>query len=157
MVATPPPLLISVISLLPPLKSKISKQQKPNSASTPALPSNSHSEGLISLAAIQASCFSFRDNHQSRYVSNRDKTREFVSGFTGSAGLALTTRNEVLLWTDGRYFLQAALELSDQGKLMHGRRPSCGCLDGRSITLVSPLSPSPPTSLALGFRFHLTD
>ncbi|THG05983.1 hypothetical protein TEA_000241 [Camellia sinensis var. sinensis] len=48
----------------------------------------------------------------------RDKRREFVSGFTGSAGLALITRNEALLWTDGRYFLQAALELSDQWKLM---------------------------------------
>ncbi|CAL5331584.1 unnamed protein product [Camellia sinensis] len=59
---------------------------------------------------------SFRDNHQ--YVSDRDKRREFVSGFTGSAGLALITRNEALLWTDGRYFLQAALELSDQWKLM---------------------------------------
>ncbi|KAI8030995.1 Aminopeptidase P1 [Camellia lanceoleosa] len=54
----------------------------------------------------------------SEYVSDRDKRREFVSGFTGSAGLALITMNEALLWTDGRYFLQAAQELSDQWKLM---------------------------------------
>ncbi|XP_030469102.1 aminopeptidase P1 isoform X1 [Syzygium oleosum] len=58
------------------------------------------------------------DYHQSEYVSSRDKRREFVSEFTGSAGLALITINEALLWTDGRYFLQAAQQLSDQWKLM---------------------------------------
>nr|XP_009794303.1 PREDICTED: probable Xaa-Pro aminopeptidase P isoform X2 [Nicotiana sylvestris] len=58
------------------------------------------------------------DYHQSEYVSARDKRRAFVSGFTGSSGLALITMNEALLWTDGRYFLQAAQQLSDQWKLM---------------------------------------
>ncbi|XP_062155459.1 aminopeptidase P1 isoform X2 [Alnus glutinosa] len=58
------------------------------------------------------------DYHQSEYVSARDKRREFVSGFTGSAGLALITMKEALLWTDGRYFLQATKELSDKWKLM---------------------------------------
>ncbi|KAL0343325.1 UNVERIFIED_CONTAM: Aminopeptidase P1 [Sesamum angustifolium] len=58
------------------------------------------------------------DYHQSEYVSARDRRREFVSGFTGSAGLALVTANEALLWTDGRYFLQAEQELSKQWKLM---------------------------------------
>ncbi|KAL3723865.1 hypothetical protein ACJRO7_035955 [Eucalyptus globulus] len=58
------------------------------------------------------------DYHQSEYVSSRDKRREFVSGFTGSTGLALITRKEALLWTDARYFLQAAQQLSDQWKLM---------------------------------------
>lgn len=58
------------------------------------------------------------DYHQSEYVSARDKRRAFVSGFTGSAGLALVTMNEALLWTDGRYFLQATKQLSDQWKLM---------------------------------------
>ncbi|KAH6825497.1 aminopeptidase P1 [Perilla frutescens var. hirtella] len=58
------------------------------------------------------------DYHQSEYVSARDKRREFVSGFTGSAGLALITENEALLWTDGRYFLQAEQQLSNQWKLM---------------------------------------
>ncbi|KAE7999887.1 hypothetical protein FH972_004276 [Carpinus fangiana] len=58
------------------------------------------------------------DYHQSEYVSARDKRRQFVSGFTGSAGLALITMKEALLWTDGRYFLQAAKELSDKWKLM---------------------------------------
>ncbi|MED6197168.1 actin patch protein [Stylosanthes scabra] len=58
------------------------------------------------------------DYHQSEYVSARDKRREFVSGFSGSAGLALITMKEALLWTDGRYFLQAEQQLSDQWKLM---------------------------------------
>lgn len=66
-----------------------------------------------------------QDNHQSEYVSARDKRREFVSGFTGSAGLALITMNEAFLWTDGRYFLQALKQLSDQWKLMRvGEDPS---------------------------------
>lgn len=58
------------------------------------------------------------DYHQSEYVSSRDQRREFVSGFTGSAGVALITMNEALLWTDGRYFLQAEQQLKDQWKLM---------------------------------------
>uniref|UniRef100_A0A0A0KKA4 Xaa-Pro aminopeptidase n=1 Tax=Cucumis sativus TaxID=3659 RepID=A0A0A0KKA4_CUCSA len=58
------------------------------------------------------------DYHQSEYVSARDKRREFVSGFTGSTGLALVTQTEALLWTDGRYFLQAIQQLSDPWKLM---------------------------------------
>ncbi|KAL8200469.1 hypothetical protein R6Q57_011808 [Mikania cordata] len=65
------------------------------------------------------------DYHQSEYVSARDKRRAFVSGFTGSAGLALITKKEALLWTDGRYFLQAEQQLSDQWKLMRmGEDPS---------------------------------
>ncbi|KAK6798128.1 hypothetical protein RDI58_005830 [Solanum bulbocastanum] len=54
------------------------------------------------------------DYHQSEYVSARDKRRAFVSGFTGSAG----SMDEALLWTDGRYFLQATQQLSDQWKFM---------------------------------------
>ncbi|KAI5080956.1 hypothetical protein GOP47_0004139 [Adiantum capillus-veneris] len=55
---------------------------------------------------------------QSEYVANRDRRRAFVSGFTGSAGLALITHKEALLWTDGRYFLQATQQLSSNWKLM---------------------------------------
>ncbi|KAL5715168.1 Xaa-Pro aminopeptidase [Ranunculus cassubicifolius] len=60
------------------------------------------------------------DYHQSEYVSPRDARREFVSGFTGSAGVALVTMDEARLWTDGRYFVQATQELSDRWKLMRG-------------------------------------
>ncbi|KAL5723719.1 Xaa-Pro aminopeptidase [Ranunculus cassubicifolius] len=58
------------------------------------------------------------DYHQSEYVSSRDKRREFVSGFSGSAGLALITIDDARLWTDGRYFLEATKELSERWKLM---------------------------------------
>eukprot|EP00871_Galdieria_phlegrea_P003525 jgi/Galph1/4173/GphlegSOOS_G2806.1 len=51
------------------------------------------------------------DAHQSEYVAECDQRRHFISGFTGSAGVALVTQKEALLWTDGRYFLQAEKEL----------------------------------------------
>lgn len=52
------------------------------------------------------------DPHQSEYLADYYKTREFISGFTGSAGTAVVTKNRALLWTDSRYFLQAESELS---------------------------------------------
>ncbi len=51
------------------------------------------------------------DFHGSEYVDDYFKTRQFISGFTGSAGTALITMDKALLWTDGRYFLQAAEQL----------------------------------------------
>ncbi len=55
------------------------------------------------------------DSHQSEYVGDYFKCREFISGFTGSAGTVVVTQDEACLWTDGRYFIQAAnqLEASD--------------------------------------------
>ena len=44
-------------------------------------------------------------------VSANDQRRQFVSGFTGSAGTAVVTEHLAALWTDGRYFLQADQEL----------------------------------------------
>ncbi|KAL9241759.1 hypothetical protein vseg_015828 [Gypsophila vaccaria] len=58
------------------------------------------------------------DYHQSEYVSDRDKRRQFISSFSGTAGLALITLDDARLWTDGRYFLQAEKQLSNQWKLM---------------------------------------
>lgn len=51
------------------------------------------------------------DFHQSEHVGEYFKIREFLTGFTGSAGTAVFTANEAYLWTDGRYFIQAAKEL----------------------------------------------
>ena len=51
------------------------------------------------------------DYHQSEYVGEYFKTREFISGFTGSAGTVVVTENEAGLWTDGRYFIQAEKQL----------------------------------------------
>lgn len=55
------------------------------------------------------------DYHGSEYVGAFFKCREYLSGFTGSAGTLLVTENEAYLWTDGRYFLQAEEELSRSG------------------------------------------
>ena len=51
------------------------------------------------------------DYHQSEYVGDYFKGREWISGFTGSAGTVVVTQNEVGLWTDGRYFIQAEKQL----------------------------------------------
>ena len=58
------------------------------------------------------------DAHLGEYVHPCYERRAFISGFTGSAGTVLVTREEALLWTDGRYFLQAEKELSDEWTLM---------------------------------------
>ena len=47
------------------------------------------------------------DFHNSEYVSDYFKVREFFSGFTGSNGDLVVMQNEAGLWTDGRYFVQA--------------------------------------------------
>ena len=51
------------------------------------------------------------DPHLSEYIPERWKTRAYISGFTGSAGSVVVTQNEIALWTDSRYFLQAAMQL----------------------------------------------
>ncbi len=55
------------------------------------------------------------DFHASEYVGDFFKCREYLSGFDGSAGTLLVTLKEALLWTDGRYFLQAADQLEGTG------------------------------------------
>lgn len=55
------------------------------------------------------------DYHQSEYVGDYFKAREFMSGFTGSAGTLIISMDEAGLWTDGRYFIQAENELKDSG------------------------------------------
>lgn len=52
------------------------------------------------------------DAHQSEYVADHWKCREWISGFTGSAGKVVVTLKKAGLWTDSRYFLQAEKELS---------------------------------------------
>lgn len=51
------------------------------------------------------------DFHDSEYVGEHFKARQFITGFTGSAGTAVITMKEAGLWTDGRYFVQAAQQL----------------------------------------------
>ena len=55
------------------------------------------------------------DPHQSEYPSEHWKFRDYVSGFTGSNGTAVVTLDDAGLWTDSRYFLQAAEQLEASG------------------------------------------
>ena len=55
------------------------------------------------------------DAHLSEYVAPHWKAREWISGFTGSAGTVVVTRDKAGLWTDSRYFLQAAQQLEGTG------------------------------------------
>ena len=55
------------------------------------------------------------DPHLSEYVAPHWQSREWISGFTGSAGTVVVTGNEAGLWTDSRYFLQAARQIEGTG------------------------------------------
>lgn len=55
------------------------------------------------------------DFHSSEYVGDYFKCRKYITGFTGSAGTAVITADNAKLWTDGRYFIQAAAELQGTG------------------------------------------
>lgn len=59
------------------------------------------------------------DYHNSEYVSDYFKMREFLSGFTGSAGTLVVSGKEAGLWTDGRYFVQAESELGGSGIVLY--------------------------------------
>lgn len=59
------------------------------------------------------------DYHNSEYVSDYFKMREFLSGFTGSAGTLVVSGKEAGLWTDGRYFVQAESELEGSGIVLY--------------------------------------
>nr|CAG8651859.1 7571_t:CDS:10 [Entrophospora candida] len=58
------------------------------------------------------------DAHQSEYTASRDARRAFISGFTGSAGLAVVTTDSAAMFTDGRYFLQAGQQMDSNWTLM---------------------------------------
>lgn len=76
---------------------------------------NQRLENLRNLMAdrkIDAYIIPTSDPHQSEYLSDHYKEREFISGFTGSAGTAVVTPTEAKVWTDSRYFLQAEKELA---------------------------------------------
>ena len=64
---------------------------------------------------IEAYIIPSSDYHESEYVGDYFKAREFISGFTGSAGTVVVTQKEAGLWTDGRYFIQAEKQLEGTG------------------------------------------
>ncbi|GMH11365.1 hypothetical protein Nepgr_013206 [Nepenthes gracilis] len=59
-----------------------------------------------------------QDAHQSEFIAECYMRRAYISGFTGSAGTAVVTKDKAALWTDGRYFLQAEKQLSSSWILM---------------------------------------
>lgn len=75
-----------------------------------------HRNGRLSLT--QYAVVPSEDSHASEYVSEDFSRREYISGFTGSAGWAVIAPNEAILSTDGRYFNQAGKELDDNWTLL---------------------------------------
>lgn len=97
------------------------------------------------------------DFHESEYVGEYFKCREYMTGFTGSAGTALITMDEACLWVDGRYYVQAAAQLKDStvtmmkmgqegvpslGEYLEDKMPEGGCLgfDGRVVNAAEGLA-----------------
>ena len=64
---------------------------------------------------LAAFIFPSTDPHQSEYVADHWKAREWISGFNGSAGTAVVTLASAALWTDSRYFLAAEEQLKGTG------------------------------------------
>ena len=70
---------------------------------------------LLKREGIDAFIIPSTDPHLSEYVAPYWKSREWISGFTGSAGTAVITSDKAGLWTDSRYFLQAEQQLEGSG------------------------------------------
>lgn len=83
---------------------------------------------LMAEKGIDAYVVPTADFHQSEYVGEHFKARQFITGFTGSYGTAVITRDDAGLWTDGRYFFQATNEMAGSGirlmKMFVGDTPS---------------------------------
>lgn len=73
---------------------------------------------LMKLNNISTYIIPSEDEHQSEYTSIKDQRREFISGFTGSSGIAIVTLNKAVLSTDSRYFLQAEEQLDSNWILL---------------------------------------
>ena len=67
---------------------------------------------------IDAVIFPTSDPHNSEYLPEHWQTRQWITGFTGSAGTAVVTLDEAALWTDSRYFIQAKEQLPSSFQLM---------------------------------------
>lgn len=96
------------------------------------------------------------DFHESEYAGEHFKCRQYMTGFTGSAGTAVVTAEEARLWVDGRYFVQAEAQLAGSpvkmmkmgcegvptvGEYLEKHLPENGCLgfDGRVVNALTGL------------------
>ena len=77
----------------------------------------------MAAVGVQAFVVPSGDPHLSEYTHPSYERRAFISGFTGSAGTAIITEDSAVLWTDGRYFLQAEQELGSEWTLMRQGQP----------------------------------
>lgn len=90
----------------------------------PSLPKVNTTERLKELRAkmeqegVKAYIIPSVDQHMSEYVAPHFQRRQYISGFTGSSGNAVVTSKKAAMWTDGRYFLQATMQMDDNWKLM---------------------------------------
>jgi Xaa-Pro aminopeptidase len=86
------------------------------------------------------------DAHQSEYVADYAQRRRALSGFTGSAGTALVTQSHALLWTDGRYFLQATTQLDASlgWALMKDRLPTTPSVEAWLLAHAHATAPATP-------------
>lgn len=73
----------------------------------------------MALDGIDAYIIYSADPHNSEYPADHWKFREYVSGFNGSAGLVVVTKNHAGLWTDSRYFIQAEKQLRGSAVELH--------------------------------------
>jgi Xaa-Pro aminopeptidase len=73
---------------------------------------------LMEKHKVQIYIIPSEDSHSSEYIASCDARREFISGFTGSAGCAVVTLDQAALATDGRYFNQAAKQLDSNWTLL---------------------------------------
>ena len=71
--------------------------------------------GLMMEREIDIYVIPTADFHESEYVGEYFKARKYMTGFTGSAGVAVVTMKNAGLWTDGRYFIQAERQLEGSG------------------------------------------
>ncbi len=100
--------------------------------------------------SIDAFIIPSADPHQSEYPANHWKSRAWISGFTGSAGTIVITAVDGGLWTDSRYFLQAAEELQGSGLTLYKE----GLPDTPSVgDYISSLLPSSATIAIDGTLF----
>lgn len=85
---------------------------------------------LMAEGRIDAYLVPTSDYHESEYVGEHFACRKYITGFTGSAGTALIMKDWAGVWTDGRYFVQAAAELKDTGvELMKMGQPGVPTLE----------------------------
>lgn len=86
---------------------------------------------LMRAKGIDACIAATGDPHMSEYISEHYMTRQFITGFTGSAGTAVITLEDAGLWTDSRYFLQAEDELGGSGITLYrlGQTGTIGIID----------------------------